>query len=113
MRVRIPPPALTGGCMLEFFYWHTVRSWRYPDAYWQWLKVSHFNLEEILTEDENLYKTFNEIYTYGWQYDMGIISLVEFRSLLQTTAQNIGSSNLESQFRNKLQGLEVSRDKSY
>lgn len=79
--------------MLESFLFHTLRAAQYPDAYWQWIKVSQCWLEDILPEHKQLYRAFKEVYTYGWQYDMYIISLEEFREYLDRIAQQLGGEH--------------------
>lgn len=76
--------------MLEAFTWHTMRAAQYQDAYWQWVKMAHPGLEVSLSEHPAIYRVFKEVYTYGWQYEMGIISPMEFRTYLRGVAERLG-----------------------
>lgn len=71
----------------EHFIWHTKRAPAYYDAYWQWVKVSHPTLDSELPP--KIHDVFKYVYTFGWQYDMQIISAEEFREALRKIAQEV------------------------
>jgi hypothetical protein len=81
---------------VETFCWHTSRAENYQDAYWQWLKASHYGLEMALSTTPDMYSIFKFVYTCGWQYEMKIISAPEFKAALHTAAQQLGDQSAET-----------------
>jgi len=73
--------------MREMFYWHTTRGFRYIDPYWQWIKSSDQLIEESVKGDERLEHIYRVVYTYGWQYDMGIIQLEDFAERMREVSE--------------------------
>lgn len=73
--------------MEDFFVWHTRRASSYYDAYWQWVKLNHAALDDELSARRH--DVFKAVYTYGWQYDMQILSAGDFCDKLRDIAREV------------------------